>query len=539
MNVSIFHAENDPADTALARELTMRISAFATVRAASIDDLAAASTESRWKLALVLGVPIFLISRAVIDDPQRRKALIEGNPILGSPKFRSYYVCRGIDVTAVQTEELLPLTQEVMIVDETAVDDVIEDLREYAVSDVARPGCRAGLVGIARIAGALAASLLNLVDWALKFLFFAGLVGAALLVVSLWAQALAPYRALFLVLCGCGWGMAVTWVPALDLWPWFGRALRIDGDAPVAASARNAYRATLIAGRLSQAGHALLFTIPWLLTRHLLPAHWPTWFALGFAIGIAREVNARWLTRRALHDLAEERGLTTGLMAEQKAAAESFYVAPLPIELLGLPDEERALFTAAELEIIRRWRSVEVVGVPASTRPFLPLKDYVFISYVWADDEAVRTAARLSDRLTGLGIEHFLDRRHLGNGYVGWRAISARELQRATHVIIVASPRWVSGVYAKREIGTVIQHQHAVQLPSILCVADDDVAAALMRNVDAPLELRYVIGCCARLRSSDVASSDTVRTAIVQRRRQGRVRDWLTLVGLRVPLISS
>lgn len=529
MNLSVIHA---PEDIAFARDLSARVAPFATVKLFDIDELAAMLPASRWQLGPAVGVPLFVVSGAVLAKGERRQALIAGNPVLGSPRFRSYYLCRGIEPAAVVADDLRPLTDEVMLIAESRAGEVIEDLRQYARSpELAPPGCGSLWPWLGRTLLLLLLMVYPLVAHALRLVFLAAFLAGPALVLSIWFESIARYRTWLVALCGFGWGTALTAIETLDLWPWFGRAFRLRRDDPRIGEVLRTYRKSRLSAIWMQLVGVLLFVAPVLAMRRTVGEGAALAFAMGLVAGIAREIAGRWAAREEFVLAAEQHGLQPAAMSQRDRTTARYDVVPMPWAFSGLAEEERALFTPEEAETVRRWLTLNALGSsPAFHRPFVTKPDYVFISYVWADDTAVHAAKALADTLEQLGIPHFLDRRHIGNGFAGWRANLARELESATHVFLVVSPLFANGRIVQREIHTLIQRWHVEQLPAILCVADDDVAGALLRHPAAPLELRFMLACCARLTQSDIRNPDLVRRVIVQRRRQGRVRDWVALL---------
>jgi hypothetical protein len=444
--------------------------------------------------------------------------------VLGSPLFRSYYLCRGVDPSAI-VEELLPLTDEVMLVADSRAEEVIADLREYATSrELAGPGCGEAIGTLGATFRLVVDIVLIVVEQIFNLLYLAAYAAALALVLSIWVDAIVPYRSWLAALCGVGWGTVLSRIETLDLWPWFGRAIRLRRDDLDVVRVLHRYRLARVSAVVAQVVYGLLFVVPVAAVMRGTPLAAAGWLALGVAAGIGNAILGRWLARRVLVMAAEQKGLRPAAMATRARTAAVFDVLPMYWRA-----EEAAFFDSEEAEIVRRWLAMNALTA-AFYRPFLTQPDYVFISYVWADDAAIRTARALSDTLTSLGIPHFLDRRHLVNGFVGWRSHVARELERATHLFVVVSPQFTTGRVVQRELRTAILRWHSEQLPAIFCVADEGAAETLVRNAAAPLELRFVLAACPRLSPAEVTDPDLVRRVVAQRRRQGRVRDWLAVL---------
>lgn len=180
-------------------------------------------------------------------------------------------------------------------------------------------------------------------------------------------------------------------------------------------------------------------------------------------------------------------------------------------------------------------------------RSWLRQRPRVFISYSWVADEKRGLAPDLHRVLTDLAIDHFYDKDSIRSRFASWRSSVSDALMRCTHVLVLLDDSMPAKQVVDREIRTAVQRLHTDILPSFVCVADSHTIKALLEKVDVPFELRWLLEWAPRISPSEASDPSVIESVIRQRTRQGRFRDFLSLlfpsaclksflVGCRVPL---
>lgn len=541
----MIYAKEDSEDRILAEDLRQQLTEVVHVQMLSIDEIAAVAERNRWKQALVIKTPVFIISEASTSTAQRRKALVSANPVLGHLNFRSYYICRGITPLKLleRYEELSRLANEAMIVGEESRALLIRDLIEYAHSQHS-PTLKDLLKTIAVSFRFLVAGAADLIGFLAGIAFFLGFPAGIVLAI-LYALGIRSSFSDYLILltvfaAGCAFHMIET----LEIWPWLGRRWKPERKEPK----EEANGSTFSASDLE---------VP--LSTHRLARRWAArygYFAFGVLLGPSavtvftyKAPSILWILAAAVlgltcapfktwgHQLfarfeAGQRGLLDTSLERFDSHVGRLSVRPMPDSMIAFDPEDLKLFDQRELESIGRWLHVAQLGaISAVHRPWRPPRDTVFISYVWADDPQTRLAEKLSETLDKLTTTHFLDKRHIPSGFVGWRSHVALELSRATHVLLIITPNIARGKFIAQEIRAIMHRWYFEVLPSVICVVERDVAKMLMEDKTVPLELRFLLAWCPNLTFTEAQDAQVLDRLIRQRRRNGRFKDWLVLLG--------
>jgi|GEM_PF-7089685 len=163
-------------------------------------------------------------------------------------------------------------------------------------------------------------------------------------------------------------------------------------------------------------------------------------------------------------------------------------------------------------------------------RAWLPLRDNAFISYAWADENDKSIAPHIAGVFKDIGVDFFYDREDIQEKFSAWRSLVSKGLLNCTHLFIVIGKKVHGGRVINREARFSLQRWGREFFPAILCVVNPSDAEALLKDTDLPIELRFILECCPRLTLDQIRDSETVRHILCQRRRQGLLRDWFTLV---------
>ena len=240
-------------------------------------------------------------------------------------------------------------------------------------------------------------------------------------------------------------------------------------------------------------------------------------------------VSAVLARRRALHE-ASYRGLTDRHMARMERLVARLSVSPTPV-LYGINEDALAPFTPEESTRIRQWMAVVALsGNCAFSWPWRRPRDRVFVSYAWADDVDLGMSLALATVLESAGVHHYVDKRPIESGFVGWRTNVAKELEQTTHVFLIVSPSIRQAAVLADEMRTIVYRWFLEALPSVICVVDPGVTARIVGDPSSPLHLRFFLTWCPRMTFQEAKDARLVKEIIAQRRRQGRLRDWGSLI---------
>ena len=97
-------------------------------------------------------------------------------------------------------------------------------------------------------------------------------------------------------------------------------------------------------------------------------------------------------------------------------------------------------------------------------------------------------------------------------------------------MILVVSPHVGAARVVGREIETAMQRWTYEMSPTVVCVADREVAEALCRDPTVPLILRFLLTFSPRMTPAEAAEPALMRYIVEFTMRQARVRDWLLVI---------
>jgi len=225
-------------------------------------------------------------------------------------------------------------------------------------------------------------------------------------------------------------------------------------------------------------------------------------------------------------------GVTVGMLYSPWVAWSQRFVRRIGYWRLGLMSEElnrtesffRVQTLGRDFGINLSYRSHKV------HRSWLPEKPRVFISYSWASDEKRSLAPTLHRILTELGIDHFYDKESIRSEFASWRASVSDALMNCTHVILLLDDAMPTHQVVDREIRTAVQRLHTEVFPSFICVAEPQTMEFLLSKEDVPFEFRWLLEWAPCISPRQARQESLLNTVITQRSRQGRARDFITLL---------
>ena len=199
---------------------------------------------------------------------------------------------------------------------------------------------------------------------------------------------------------------------------------------------------------------------------------------------------------------------------------------------LGVEEGALTSFTVEQKNELRRFAFLQRIAAENSLRPWSTPHDFVFISYVWSDEEQLKIAERLDGTLAAAGTLSFRDKRAILDPYAAWREQIALALMQCTHFFIIVSPGIKSGQVVLREIQTVVYRWHLEMSPAVICIADPSVVRQLREDPETPLNVRFLLSCCPHMTPEAAADVRQVREIVEYTRRQGKWKDWGLMISV-------
>ncbi len=290
------------------------------------------------------------------------------------------------------------------------------------------------------------------------------------------------------------------------------------------------------------AGSIFLFTV--LITAGLMALDSLTTMTLvlglvAFTIGVLVRPIAAWAQKIVAIESAVEAGLSKWML-EREERIHSKFLIPKWFGDSDFSQEMLSSFEEIERSRAIRWIGASMAPLSWLTRRWwLTRRDYIFISYAWADDLEVGLSRVLAQQLEDLKFSFFLDKRDVQNKFLSWRETLAPALEKCTHILLVVSANITQGTVVQLELNTALQRWHYEMLPAIICVVDPEVARALCQDHRVPFNLRFVLTWCPKLTFTQARNPQLVAALLQQRRRQGLLRDWLKVLSRRFGILQN
>ena len=515
--VCVFHAGDDRGDRDFANRILDLIRPFCSPQLINVDELERLDDAGTPRSEAFRGVPVYVLSHAMLQPRHRRWKLVSGTPGRNLPGRCVFYICHGITTTEVRPRypELAKLFLDVMVGEESDLPAMVEELEAYIEHAPDHVGLAKRLRLVARF---LAVNALYWIGAVGYLAYFAAFVTAVWLFYSLLLTGGQPdleTAAACHVLYGAGYGINV--VQPLDLWPWLGPARSIGVKASGAHPDSTRTIGTFLdaalpwldmveRARMLKFGSLCWLVIPGASTLVGTDAAWAG--SAAFVVGVAMpplwSVAVRFFTRRAYWTLG---------MSDAEMARTSRFFSPLGFEFTN--------------ESEYRYRATR--GGTLVRRPWFRKRPRVFISYAWRDEKRTAAAHTVEQTISRMRLRCFLDDRRIPGKFTSWRARLIDEVLDCTHLVVVLGPDVMEAQVVHREIRTALQRWCTELEPAVVCVVEPDVAAMLDREELSP-ELKYLLHEAPKLTYEESTRSDIVARLVLQRRRQGLCEDWLTLL---------
>lgn len=511
-DVFIFHSGDDPDDRAFAQTIADRIQYFAIPHLIDVDELERQDIAGHERPERFVGVPVYVISPSMLRNAEYRNKLVIGTPGRNSPWRWVFYICRGIKFEEIRNNypDLEKLLFDVMVGDETHLPNLIDELRLYLTYAPKHVGIIQRIRELLRFAVSIVMMLLG---GPFLWIYFLAVISSVLLYYSLLVageRTVFELTLAFHVLYAAGY--STTRLPPLDLWMEFGPAWKVrehprqvdllekthpDSECHIGVFRKGAAKwlKTLNSSLLYLLFRSCFFLIPGIAilqgTNLFMPGIGVIWVGLLTPLLWSRSV--RYIQKLAYREVG---------MSDDEMDRTARFFDFLP------PDTGMSMW-----KVHRR-----ILKAPAN----------IFISHAWNDDDFTPAAEHLYEIITDFGIPCFLDKKRMPGKFTAWRSQILNDLLDCTHFFIVLGPRIGKARGVHLEVRTTLQRWHTDLEPAIICVVDPNVADEL-KEQEIPREIEFLLHECPKLTYEEASKPDVVAHLIRQRRRQGLLRDWITL----------
>jgi len=514
--VSIFHSGDDPADRDFAGRIASLTRSFSSPQLINVDELERVDDLGGKRPGRFRGVPLFILSPAMLRKPHYRQKLVAGAPGRNLPGRSIFCICRGVTTTEVRTryDDMQPLFLDVMVGEEADLPELIIAIREYVEQAPESLSLSGRVVLLGQF---LAAQAIHVVGVIGHCSYYAGFLVSPWVLYTILVGDGQRYLLAAACLASYATGYGINRVRPLDVWPWLGPAWRHGGwsagghpdswcTSESLPEAVNSWQGMAKDARVLQTTALAWLGIPAAggLLRSAQAWAGAAAFLAGLAIPPVWSAALRYFRRRAYWSLG---------MSDREMERTSRFFSPCG---LGITTELEYQMQATQggLLVRRRWRR---------RRP------RVFISYAWRDEERTPAARSLHQTISQMDLACFLDSRRIPGKFAAWRARVVDEILDCTHLFVVLGPNVREAEVVHREIRTALQRWNTELEPAVICVVEPEVAAALGAQKLSP-ELKYLLRDAPKLSFAEATQSELVARLLRQRRRQGLWRDWLALL---------
>ena len=515
--VCLFHTGDDPGDHDFARRVAELIRPFCSPLLINVDELERMDDRGAPRPQRFRGVPVYVLSTAMLHLTHHRRKLVTGTPGRNLPGRSVFYICHGVTTAEIRARypDLQKLFLDVMVGEEADLPAMVDELKAYIERAPDRVGLPARVWLLAQFLAGIVMSLFGTVGYCA---YLAAFPSALWLLLSLLLTGGRPdleTAAACHVLFGAGYG--INRVRPLDLWPWLGPAWGIGAQPPGGhrdsgrtldsfLRAIGPWQQMVEAARMLKVGALCWLVIPGVSVLIGTESAWAGAAAFVVGLGMPRlwSVALRYLTRR--------RYWTSGMSDDEMERTAQVF-SPWGFK------------TTPEFD----YRHGGTRGWQLVYRPWLRKPPKVFISYAWRDEDRTPVARTLHQTISRLGVPCFLDTRRIPGKFSSWRARVVDEILDCTHLFVVLGPNVHEAQVVHREIRTALQRWYTELEPAVACVVEPEVGAALSAERLSP-ELRYLLHEAPKMTYAEAARGEVVARLLLQRRRQALWQDWLALL---------
>jgi hypothetical protein len=533
-DVVIFHSSNAN-DKSFAQVIADKVKPFAEPRLVDVDEQECLDQAGLPRPEEFEGAPVYVISPALLRQPEYRKKLIASTPGQDTPGRnipwrQGYYICHGVTFDKIRDDypDLQNLRDDVLIKAEEYLPTLIDELRQYL----------AELSKHASFPQRLGRSVLVLVAYLVYALGILSMVAASLSIISaLWLIGLLifkwqPPAYQIVLICHVlfGAGFRFSEIPSLDFWQYLGPAWKFPDvvDEPGGSSqnasghfdaeySRQVHRQTISKWmKTAQAAQRKqLVVFAFILVPGLMSA-WGTGLTGAGAIAFVGGLLMPVLWSISLRYLEIWRTWMYGMSDYEIDRTQSVFRRwPPPVG-------------TTQWTVHRPWfaKSPWILGA----QWVQAIQARVFISHAWEDDKNISVAKDLYQIATNLHLPCFLDKKRMTNKFAAFRSRLANELLTSTHFFVVLGPDAVESPAVHREIRTAMQRWYTGLEPAIICIVEPARAELLLMKDDTVPEIKFLLSQCPKLTYAEACNQEVIRHIIRQRCRQGLLQDWLALL---------
>lgn len=512
-DVFIFHSGDDPDDRAFAQTIADRIQYFAIPHLIDVDGLERQDIAGHVRPERFVGVPVYVISPSMLRDPEYRHKLVIGTPGRNSPWRWVFYICRGIKFEEIRNNypDLEKLLFDVMVGDESHLPNLLDELRMYLTHVPKYVGT---MQRIRELLGFAASILMVLFGSVFLWVYFLAFMSSFPLYYSMLvtgARSAFEFALAFHVLFAAGYSM--TRLPPLDFWTELGPAWKVRERPGYGDPSRQAHSdSECHVGVFRQAAakwmKELNRSLLWLLFRlcfFLIP---------GIALVLGTDLFMPGIGI-----------IIAGLFMPLLWSRSLRHIKKLAYREVGMSNDEMDRTT----RFFDYFPPAAGMSMWTVHRRLLEAPVNVFISHAWDDDNFTTAAEKLHEIVTDFGIPCFLDKQRMPGKFTAWRSQILNDLLECTHFFIVLGPQTGEARGVHLEVRTTLQRWYTDLEPAIICIVDPNVADVLEEQKDIPREIKFLLNECPKVTYEEASNPDVVAHLIRQRRRQGLLRDWVTL----------
>ena len=562
-HIRIWFSGDDHEDREFAESIARQAQAFGTVFLMDVDaiersDEAGIPRKLGWQ-----GAPVYILSHSLVGSPSHRAKLLVASPRMELPGQRAFFVCRGLEVQELLESypSLAELSEKVMIGEETDVDVLINELREYV--ELKKKNAEESRLALS--VRLLASTAVMAVRPFAVFLYHFSFVASILLFLSIDNQYASgsPLQKVALLIAMFGAGFGVHLIPSFDFWPWMGRRWRLSlpsggtiaGPQPTRRLAKQWLTGDCLSPAVTPLTHAeassremdlavsswqylvrqtwrvlvVKFVLLWWLPFYVLIVDsWnmaiPALLAIGSGLGfpIAFGGAARWMQSRIVMGLGLSGKEDGRIPQDINLGVPLVDTAVSRADTMRLPVSDEVRFT--------QWVLNHSLKSGQMRRSWLACPDSVFVSYAWSDEAVSPVASAVVERLKEMDIPHFWDKEDIRDSFSSYRSLLGFALLTCTHLLVVIGRNYSKGTVVTRELQLSLQRWNSETTPAVICIVEQETAEELLHDPKIPSHLRFILKWCPQMTAAQATDPGFLKAIIQQRRRQGILRDLATLV---------